>query len=84
LAKFFIFKTVIASGHLLPAVLAFAASYVGVIYYLGIVGRVFNIAVTPAGEDRGYRLCSTFGGMLLGSLVLMVLMLTPGIFHGLI
>lgn len=43
LAKLLVFKSVIASGHLAVAILAFAGGYVGVVYYLGIVQRIFEV-----------------------------------------
>jgi NADH-quinone oxidoreductase subunit N len=84
LAKLFIFKSVIASGHLVPAVLAFAGSYLGVIYYLGIVFRLFKPAALPSGVPTAACTGSTWGGMLLGTLVLMLFMLVPGVFHWLL
>jgi NADH-quinone oxidoreductase subunit N len=41
-AKLFVFKSVVASGHLLAAILAFAGSFVGLAVYLGIVVRLFR------------------------------------------
>ncbi|BCR05683.1 NADH-quinone oxidoreductase subunit N [Desulfuromonas versatilis] len=86
LAKFFIFKSVIASGHLVPAVLAFAGSYLGVVYYLGIVYRLFRPATAPARPARPALPAArwAFGGMLLGSAVLMLFMVAPGVFHRLL
>jgi NADH-quinone oxidoreductase subunit N len=83
LAKLFIFKSVIASGHLVPAVLAFCGSYLGVVYYLGIVVRIFKPATVPSGTEEGLRFGWALGGMLLGSLVLALFMLAPGMFNGL-
>jgi NADH-quinone oxidoreductase subunit N len=40
-AKLFIFKSVIASGYLVPAVIAFVGSFIGVTYYLGMFFRLF-------------------------------------------
>jgi NADH-quinone oxidoreductase subunit N len=40
-AKLFIFNSVIASGYLLPAVIAFVGSFIGVTYYLGLFFRIF-------------------------------------------
>lgn len=84
LAKLFIFKTVIASGHLIPAVLAFAGSYLGVIYYLGLVFRLFKPAALASGVSTAACTRSAWGGMLLGTLVLMLFMLVPGVFHWLL
>lgn len=41
-AKLFVFKSVVASGHLAAAVLAFIGSFLGLAYYLGIVVRLFK------------------------------------------
>ena len=41
-AKLFVFRSVVASGQLGPAVLAFAASFLGLAVYLGIVMRLFR------------------------------------------
>lgn len=43
-AKLFVFKSVIASGHLVPAVIAFVGSFLGLAYYVGIVMRLFQAA----------------------------------------
>jgi NADH-quinone oxidoreductase subunit N len=55
-AKLLVFRSVMASGHLVPAVIAFAGSFLGLAYYVGIVLRLFRtdaeekIAV-PDGTD---------------------------------
>ncbi len=41
-AKLFVFRSVIASGHLVPAVIAFVGSFLGLAYYLGLVLRLFR------------------------------------------
>lgn len=41
-AKLFIFQSVVASGHLLAAVLAFVGSFLGLAVYLGMVVRLFR------------------------------------------
>lgn len=41
-AKLFVFRSVVASGQLGPAVLAFAGSFLGLAVYLGIVMRLFR------------------------------------------
>jgi NADH-quinone oxidoreductase subunit N len=47
-AKVFVFKSVIASGHLVAATLAFAGSFLGLAYYVGIVLRLFrSVGETP-------------------------------------
>jgi len=84
LAKFLIFKSVIASGHFIPAVLAFAGSYIGVIFYLGIVYRLFSTVSIPAeaGESSGSSL--VWSGVVLGSAIFFIFMLLPGVFHTLL
>jgi len=86
MAKLFVFKSVIASGHLLPAVLAFVGSYIGTIYYLGIVYRLFKpVAVISAVEAPACQGgCSTWSGVFLGVAVLILFMLLPGLFHQLL
>jgi NADH-quinone oxidoreductase subunit N len=44
-AKVFVFRSVVASGQLAPAVAAFAGSFLGLTYYLGIVLRLFRTHV---------------------------------------
>jgi NADH-quinone oxidoreductase subunit N len=44
-AKLFVFKSVIASGHLAAAILAFVGSFLGLAYYLAIVVRLFRTDV---------------------------------------
>lgn len=41
-AKLMVFRSVIASGYLVPAVIAFAASFLGLAYYGGIAMRLFR------------------------------------------
>jgi len=41
-AKLFIFKSVIASGYLAAAVIAFVGSFIGVTYYLSLFFRIFS------------------------------------------
>jgi NADH-quinone oxidoreductase subunit N len=82
MAKLFIFKAVIASGHLTPAVLAFVGSYIGTIYYLGIVYRLFKpVTATEAPACQGV---SAWSGVLLGVAVLTLFMLLPGLFQQLL
>jgi len=83
MAKLFIFKTVIASGQMGPAVLAFVGSYIGTIYYLGIVYRLFK-PVPAVGEESACRVSSTWGGVILGVAALTLFMLLPGLFHQLL
>ena len=64
LGKFFIFKTVIASGHLVPAVIAFVGSYIGTFFYLGIVLRIFK-GEQAIEQSRAVCQAGTWGGILL-------------------
>ena len=84
LAKFLIFKSVIASGHLKAAILAFVGSYIGVIYYLGIVFRLFTAAPIPSRTGIAIQPRLVWGGVLLGSAVFVLFMLVPGVFHSLL
>jgi NADH-quinone oxidoreductase subunit N len=47
-AKLFVFRSVIASGQLVPAVIAFVGSFLGLAYYVGIVLRLFRSAPLPS------------------------------------
>jgi NADH-quinone oxidoreductase subunit N len=47
-AKLFVFKSVVASGHLVPAVIAFIGSFLGLAYYLGMVVRLFRTETAAA------------------------------------
>ena len=78
-AKFIIFKSVIASGHLLPAVLAFGGSFIGVTYYLGIVSRLFKPTKSQVAVPTALQCGWAWGGVLLGSLLLMLFMVDPGV-----
>jgi len=51
-AKLFIFSSVIASGHLAAAVLAFVGSFLGLAVYLGIVLRLFRTESPTAASGR--------------------------------
>ncbi|MBI1921909.1 MAG: NADH-quinone oxidoreductase subunit N [Geobacter sp.] len=81
LAKFFIFKSVIASGYLVPALLAFSGSYIGVVFYLRIVFRLFKPAPLPLSAQTSPRSGWTLGGVLLGAMLLTLFTLVPGVFH---
>jgi NADH-quinone oxidoreductase subunit N len=53
-AKLFVFKSVIASGHLGAAIAAFTGSFLGLAYYLNIVLRLFRTEATqrvPSGAQ---------------------------------
>jgi NADH-quinone oxidoreductase subunit N len=80
LGKFFIFKTVIASGHLVPAVIAFVGSYIGVFFYLGIVLRLFK-GEQAVEQPKAACQVGTWGGVLLGGATLAMFMVVPGVFH---
>jgi len=47
-AKLFVFRSVIASDQLVPAVIAFVGSFLGLAYYVGIVLRLFRSAPLPS------------------------------------
>jgi NADH-quinone oxidoreductase subunit N len=52
-AKVFIFKSVIASGHVVAATLAFVGSFLGLAYYIGIMLRLFRPAADAAADTAG-------------------------------
>lgn len=78
LAKFYIFKAVVASGYLLPAVLAFAGSVVGATFYLGIVYRLFKPVELPSEIPTSGRADWAWGGIILGSVILIMFTVAPG------
>jgi NADH-quinone oxidoreductase subunit N len=47
-AKLFVFRSVVASGYLAPAAIAFVGSFIGVTYYLGLFFRLFAGATPDA------------------------------------
>jgi NADH-quinone oxidoreductase subunit N len=51
-AKLFVFKSVIASGHLGAAVLAFVGSFLGLAYYVNILLRLFRTDSGSAALDN--------------------------------
>ncbi len=57
-AKLFVFRSVMASAYIVPAVVAFAGSFIGITFYLGIVMRLFNI-VPEERTAAGDRLAKT-------------------------
>ncbi|RNC68504.1 MAG: NADH-quinone oxidoreductase subunit N [Desulfuromonadales bacterium] len=81
LAKVFIFKNVVASGLLLPSVLAFLGSYFGAVFYLSVAFRLFSTA--PAVDDATGEVGknTAWGGVLLGTALLTLFTLVPGIFN---
>ena len=50
-AKLFVFRSVIASGYLWPAIIAFVGSFIGVTYYLGSLFRLFDRESPPTAHD---------------------------------
>jgi NADH-quinone oxidoreductase subunit N len=50
-AKLLVFKSVVESGHLVAAILAFVGSFLGLGYYLGVVVRLFRVDATAAGRN---------------------------------
>lgn len=84
LAKLLIFKSVIASGLLLPAVLAFIGSYLGTVFYLGIVLRLFGTEEPGETTAGTAAVAGGWGGIVFGSVLFIALLLVPGIFHRLL
>jgi NADH-quinone oxidoreductase subunit N len=57
IAKFLIFKNVIAAGYTTYAVLGLVGSYLGIFFYLRVIQYLFmSPAQTAAGPERGNRL----------------------------
>lgn len=79
LGKLMIFKSVIASGYQWPAVLAFAGSFVGVTFYLGMVARIFKPQTEQAVAGNLTRSSWVLGGTLLGVFLLVLLAVFPGL-----
>ena len=52
-AKLFVFRSVVASGHLGAAVIAFAGSFLGLAYYVGMVLRLFRSEAAGIGATQG-------------------------------
>jgi NADH-quinone oxidoreductase subunit N len=52
-AKFLIFKNVIAAGHTTFAVLGLVGSYLGIFFYLRVIQHMFMSPAEPAVEARG-------------------------------
>ena len=52
-AKLLIFKSVIASGYLVPAVIALVGSFIGVTYYLALFFRLFAAEAPAQGAEPG-------------------------------
>jgi NADH-quinone oxidoreductase subunit N len=48
-AKLFVFRSAIASGYLVPAIVAFVGSFIGAIFYLAIFYRLF---ATQRAEEK--------------------------------
>ena len=84
LAKLFIFKSVIASGNLTFAILALTGSYVGVVYYLGIVLRLFASDYQTASSVEKDCNVHSLDSLMLWSAFAMLFMLIPGVFQRLL
>jgi NADH-quinone oxidoreductase subunit N len=57
IAKFLIFKNVMAAGHTLYAVLGLVGSYLGIYFYLRVIQFMFmSPDAAVASDDRGRRL----------------------------
>lgn len=77
LAKLFVFRSVVASGGLGFAVLAFGASLLGVVYYLRVVFLLFQPRPSERGiPETGINIWNR-GGVLVGALVLALYLVCP-------
>ncbi|HJV35105.1 NADH-quinone oxidoreductase subunit N [Geomonas sp.] len=79
-AKLFVFRSLIASGYLVPAVAALFGSYLGVFYYLRMVFLLFKPVSSPSPALAGGSTCWTRCGMLVAAGVLIYFVVSP---HGL-
>lgn len=53
IAKLFVFKSVVASGYLVPAAIAFFGSFLGLAFYMGVVFRLFKTDAAPMAGPSG-------------------------------
>jgi NADH-quinone oxidoreductase subunit N len=71
-AKFLIFKNVIAAGYTLYAVLGLVASYLGIYFYLRVVQRMFmNPKAADAGSAAAARWAAGAGALCLAGVAVM-------------
>jgi NADH-quinone oxidoreductase subunit N len=84
LAKLFVFRSVIASGYLIPSIFAFLGSYIGSVFYLGVVFRLFATDREADGTEGGEGRRTAWGGILLGCVLSGLFMVLPGVFHRLL
>jgi len=78
IAKFLVFKTVVASGQLIPAIIAFIGGYIGVFFYLGIISRLFKNESSRRQELQNIpRGRGIWKGVVIGCATLILLMLVP-------
>ena len=77
IAKFMIFRNVMAAGHTTYAVLGLVGSYLGIYFYLRVIQLMFmspDAAVAPAGRTRNLAM----GASLLCLVAAMAVALFPG------
>ncbi len=77
IAKFMIFRNVMAAGHTIYAVLGLVGSYLGIYFYLRVIQLMFmspDAAVAPAGRTRRLAM----GASLLCLVAAMAVALFPG------
>ena len=77
IAKFLVFKTVVASGQLIPAIIAFIGGYIGVFFYLGVISRLFKNESSRPELQNIPRGRGIWGGVVIGCATLILLMLVP-------
>jgi NADH-quinone oxidoreductase subunit N len=62
IAKFMIFRNVMAAGHTTYAVLGLVGSYLGIYFYLRVIQLMFmspDAAVTPTGRTRNLAMSAS-------------------------
>jgi NADH-quinone oxidoreductase subunit N len=83
IAKFLVFRNVMAAGYTTYAVLGLVASYLGLYFYLRVIQLMFMSAEEPAPSVRTARLSrAAFGATLMCLLPAIALAVFPGLLIG--
>lgn len=83
IAKFLVFRNVVAAGHTVYAVLGLVASYLGLYFYLRVIQLMFMSAESGAAGEEPLRLrASAWGASVLCLVPAVVLALFPGVLIG--
>jgi NADH-quinone oxidoreductase subunit N len=76
-AKLFVFRSVIASGYLIPSVAALFGSYLGVFYYLRMIFLLFKPVASESQAAVGQTSVWMRGGVLVAVAVLIYCLVSP-------